>query len=101
MASRLTLHEELCTILGSRNVYFQPPQGFKMHYPCIKYERASIRNFTADNDVNHQAHNYTVIVIDQNPDSIIVDKISKLPRVRHQTHYSSEGLNHDVFNIYY
>ena len=34
---RLELHEILCTILGSRNVYFQPPESIKMNYPAIVY----------------------------------------------------------------
>ena len=32
MDRRLKLHEELCDILGSRNVYFQPPETVKMKY---------------------------------------------------------------------
>ena len=39
MRSRLDLHEKLVEILGSRNVYFQPPATVKMQYPCIIYKR--------------------------------------------------------------
>ena len=51
MASRLELHEALCKVLGSRNVYFQPPEDIKMNYPAIEYSRASIDNTFANNDV--------------------------------------------------
>ena len=39
MKTRYELHEFLCEILGSRNVYFQPPESVKMKYPAIVYER--------------------------------------------------------------
>ena len=35
---RLILHDELITLLGSSNVYFQPPTSIKMNYPCIIYK---------------------------------------------------------------
>jgi hypothetical protein len=37
MASRLELHEELCAVLGSRNVYFMTPESVKMNYDAIRY----------------------------------------------------------------
>lgn len=100
MANRLILHEELCTILGSRNVYFQPPEGIRMQYPAIRYERGDIRNICAENQVYGQNDVYTLTVIDRNPDSTIVRAISHLPRARFDRHYVSAGLNHDVFTIY-
>lgn len=42
MANRLNLHEEFATLLGSNNVYFQPPESVKLNYPCIKYSRVGI-----------------------------------------------------------
>ena len=39
MDRRLQLHEELCSVLGSRNVYFQPPETIKLTYPCIIYSK--------------------------------------------------------------
>ena len=43
MKTRYELHEFLCEILGSRNVYFQPPESVKMKYPAIVYERTEIK----------------------------------------------------------
>lgn len=101
MASRLELHEELVKILGSRNVYYQPPESLKLRYPAIVYSRSDIRNVFADNDVYSQSHHYEVVVIDSNPDSEIVEKMSKFKTSRFQRHYTFENLNHDVFNVYY
>ena len=101
MASRLELHEELVNILGSRNVYFQPPESLKMQYPAIVYSRSDIANTHADSDVYNQRTVYRVIVIDKNPDSQIVYKLSKFKYTKHNNFYTSNGLNHDVFTIYY
>lgn len=101
MASRIQLQAELEGILGSRNVYYQPPASVKMSYPAIVYSRNDIRNDFANNDVYAQNRSYEVIIIDKNPDSEIVDKISQLPMCRFDRHYTSDNLNHDVFTIFY
>lgn len=101
MHDRLDLHEELCKILGSRNVYFQPPVSVSMKYPAIVYERDNIRNSHADDGVYKQSLVYSVTVIDFDPDSEIVDKISKLPKCSFSRHFTSDNLNHYVFTLYY
>ena len=101
MHSRLTLHEELVEILGTRYVYFQPPESIKMNYPCIVYERYDISNTYADDDIYIQPRQYRVTVIDKNPDSQIVDKMAKFKTARFIRHYVADNLNHDTFNIYY
>lgn len=101
MDSRLELHEILCDILGSRHVYFQPPSSVKMVYPAIVYSRNSISNDFANNLVYKQSLGYTVTVIDEDPDSDVVEKISRLPMCRFDRHFTSDNLNHDVFTIYY
>lgn len=101
MDSRLELHEILCDVLGSRHVYFQPPSSVKMVYPAIVYSRNSIGNDFANDLVYKQSLGYTVTVIDEDPDSNVVEKISRLPMCRFDRHFTSDNLNHDVFTIYY
>lgn len=101
MASRLKLQSELETILGSRNVYFQPPESIRMIYPAIVYSRIRIDNRHANDFVYKQDDAYEVIVIDRNPDSEIVRKISRLPKCRFDRHYKADNLNHDAFTLYY
>lgn len=101
MASRLNLQTELETILGSRNVYYQPPESVKMKYPAIVYSRKNIDNIFADDTVYTQNHSYELTVIDPNPDSEIVMKVSKLPACTFDRHYTTDNLNHDVFRLYY
>ena len=100
MANRLNLQTLLEEIMGNRNVYFQPPESLKLNYPAIVYERNNINNTFADNIVYKQDWQYAITVIDSNPDSEIVKKVSMLPGVRFSRHFKSDNLNHDVFLIY-
>lgn len=101
MDRRLELHKILCDVLGSREVYYQSPESTRMSYPAIVYSRSDIVNEFADNNVYTQSHEYEVIVMDYNPDSKIVDAVSKLPTARFNRHYAYDNLNHDVFTLIY
>lgn len=98
--SRERIHTVLEEVLGSNNVYFQPPESIKMIYPAIVYSRNDIENTHADNLVYKQDFSYEVTVIDKKPDSEIVKKVSQLPRCRFNRHYTADNLNHDVFILY-
>lgn len=101
MDRRLELHEILCNLLGTRNVYFQPPESVKMKYPAIVYTRYDIVNTPANNSVYKQDKKYQLTVIDPDPDSEIVNKVSLLPMCIFDRHFKSDNLNHDVFTICY
>lgn len=101
MGKRLDLDAIFEELLGSNNVYFQPPASVKMQYPAIVYRRYNINNEHADDAVYMQSLEYEVIVIDRDPDSEIVMKVSRLPRCRHERHYTADGLNHDAFKLIY
>lgn len=98
---RLKLQQLLEDTLGSRNVYFQPPENFKMKYPAIRYQRGSIDNVFADDAIYNQKLSFELTVIDYDPDSAIVERVSKLPNCKFGTHYTADGLNHDTFTINY
>ena len=101
MASRIELHNILCHLLGSNNVYFQPPNNIEMNYPAIVYSLGDINNKFADNSVHIQTIAYEVTVIDEDPDSEIVKKVSLLPSCKFNRHYTADNLNHYVFKLYY
>lgn len=101
MSTRLELHELLCEILGSEHVYFQPPESIRMQYPAIVYSRDDIENRPANNKPYIQSTAYNVIVIDADPDSEIVDRVSKLPMCTFDRHYAADNLNHDSFTLYF
>lgn len=99
--SRLELHEILVEILGNRNVYFQPPESFKLQYPCIVYERNDYEIDFADNTQYTTLKQYSVTFIGRDPDSIIPDKLISLPYCRYNRQYVTDNLIHDVFILYF
>lgn len=101
MYDRRDLHEDLVNILGSRNVYFQPPGKTILSYPCIVYERHDIDNVHANDGVYLENVKYRVTVIDANPDSAIVARMNKFRYAKFVRHYAVEQLNHDIFDIYF
>ena len=101
MPSRLELQTLLEELLGSRNVYFQPPESVKMNYPAIVYGLDNIENSFADDGVYLSKKRYLVTVIDDDPDSPIVDKVAALPTCRFNRRFQSDNLNHDVFILYF
>lgn len=101
MTNRLDLQALLEDLLGRRNVYFQPPESVKMNYPAIVYALEDIESTFADDGVYLFHKQYTVTVIDKNPDSEFVDKVAGLPTCRFSRHYKSDNLNHYVFSIYF
>lgn len=101
MRDRLSLHELLCSELGSRNVYFQPPSNVHMRYPAIIYRLSDIRNRHADNDVYASSKQYEITVVDKDPDSSTPDKINQLSTARFVRAFVSDNLNHWIFEIFY
>lgn len=100
-AQRLDLQTVLERLLGSKNVYFQPPENLKMQYDCIRYERSRILPKFANNKPYILQNCYQVTAIYRNPDSDLPEKIAMLPMCSHERHYTADNLNHDVFVLYY
>jgi hypothetical protein len=101
MGSRLDLHDELLAVIGNNNVYFQPPPKILMKYPAIRYKLSDIDNKFADDGVYLSTKKYEVIVIDEDPDSEIPDKINQAFRARFDRMYVADNLNHWSFTISY
>ena len=101
MASRLDLQALLVALLGSNNVYFQPPPTLTMVYPCIVYKRDDARTDFADDKPYSHRKRYLVTCIDQNPDSDIPSKIAALPTCIFDRFYTADNLNHDVYKLFF
>lgn len=94
------LRKVMKDVSGVENVYFQPPENLLLKYPAIVYSRSDIRNRPADDMVYSQFTFYDLIVIDKNPDSLLVYAVASLPRCKFGRHYKSDNLNHDTFTIF-
>jgi hypothetical protein len=101
MGRRLDFHEILVELLGTRAVYFQPPEEKKMEYPCIVYQRDLATTQFADNSPYRTTKRYQVTYIDEDPDSLVPDKLAKLPLSTFARFFVADNLNHDVYNVYF
>lgn len=109
MASRLDLDAKLRQILGSDNVYFQPPESLKLKFPCIVYKRTNGDTKYADDSPYSFTIAYQLTYISKDPDpdldengKTIIDKIAMhFPMSRYTTHFAKDNMNHDTFIVYY
>lgn len=101
MRTQASLNEILCEVLGSRNVYFQPPSNLKMRYPAIRYKRTGFDTLNADNKAYRRMGVYELIVISTDPDNPVVPKLLDLPYCSYVRPYQADGLYHDVLTIKY
>ena len=101
MATRVELHQELLTLLGLKNVYYQAPESVKMEYPAIRYSKSDVDTKFANDKPYMHKNKYEIIVIDRKPDNAVIDKLLKLPMCTYDRHYTSDNLHHDVMTLYY
>ena len=99
--SRLNIQDLLVDLLGSNNVYFQPPTNLKLRYPCIVYNRDDMDIKFADNSPYSNKTRYQLTVIDADPDSDIHKKVAALPLCSYSRFYTADNLNHDVYSLYF
>lgn len=98
---RIQLQEILEKILGSSNVYFEPPESIKMKYPCIVYGLDDIDSIKADNISYANTRLYQITCIGKDPDTDIPDKILELEMSSYERRFKSDNLIHDVIRLYY
>lgn len=101
MASRLKLQETLEELLGSKNVYYQPPETVKMVYPAIKYSLNDVDKKYANDKGYATTKRYEIIVIDKKPDNPVIAKLLALPMCSYSRPYKADNLNHDVLTLYF
>lgn len=102
MVSRLKLHEELCTLLGTRNVYYNPPASVAMRYPAIRYSLSDVDHKRANDAIYKNTNRYEIVVIDKNPDSDIYEKIlTHFSMCSFDRPYIADNLNHFILTLYY
>lgn len=99
---RIELDNILREVLGSNNVYFQPPENTRISYPCVIYNRDYSDTARADNLAYLFRYRYQLMYIDQDPDSDFVERlIQQLPMCSFERHFTADNLNHEVLNVYY
>ena len=101
MGQRLELQTLLEDLIGSVNVYFQPPANVQLAYPAIVYQRDDLDLKHANNNPYSTKQRYQVTVIDRDPDSDTPAKLAALPLCVFSRFFVADNLNHDVFTLYF
>lgn len=102
MNNRLKLHEKLRKLIGSSNVYFQPPASVQLSYPCVIYRIGEGDARHADGMVYSYTNSYEILFIFKKPSvSIIEEALAELPMCKMTSAYVKDNLNHYAFRVYY
>ena len=105
MLTRIELQEKLKDILGSDQVYYEPPETVKMHYPAIVYSLSRMHNRGANNHTVYQRYDsYTVMYItksvEQTRNGSVPEQLLALDGAVFDRTYVMDNLHHYVFTIY-
>lgn len=101
-AQRKSLHDILSSIPGVKKVYFQPPMESMLKYPCILYEPNGFSTLSSDNNRYLSFPEYTLTLIDYDPESIIQKYIMDLNgdcHISFDRFFVSDNLNHWVYSL--
>lgn len=96
---RTELHTKLLAI--TPNVYFQPPEGLAIEYPCIIYKRDAADTKFANNDPYSRMQRYQITVIDSDPDSPLPAQVAQFRLCEYLRFFTTQYLNHDIFIHYH
>lgn len=113
MRSRLDLHEKLKDFIGNDNVYFEPPEGYKMSFPCIKYNLSGADVLRANDSIHRFMKRYSVTIITRDvdegeewrpsarEDGIIEGFLKTFEHSSFDRPFKSDNLMHFVFTLYF
>ena len=102
MGNREDLQLILEQKLGSRNVYFQPPESLKIDYPAIIYSHKKYDKVYANNRKYLQKNKYSVTLIYNDPElEDVISNLLEMEYCSHDAHSVSNNLNHDMFTLYF
>ena len=111
MGLRQNLHQKLIQIIREfdpdlvagkdKHVYFQPPTGYKLSYPCIIYRLNRMPPRFANNKPYQIDRSYHVTLIDTDPDGILKEKLAEMPMCTLTASFTSDNLYHYNYDLYY
>jgi hypothetical protein len=101
MGTRLEFQAVLEGLQNGLSVYFQPPDNIDMSFPAIIYNRDITSDKHADNILYGTTQRYSVMIIDRDPDSPIPGLVGALPYAKSIRHFTTAGLYHDIYYVYF
>lgn len=86
---------------SEKHVYYEPPNGTQIQYPCIIYKLNRV-NTQYSNDLPYAFQNqYSVTIITEDPDTTIKDYVARMKTAAYDRSYTEDNMHHYVYTIYY
>lgn len=88
----------------TKHVYYNPPTGFQLEYPCYIYDDARPSVYHADNRKYFNKPAWSVTVISRDPEcSDLAPPLEDLPYCSFNpgSSFTTEGLSHRGYTLYY
>lgn len=95
--TRLDVHDVIEHIVGNDHVYYQPPESFRMQYPCAVYNIQRVRPTYANDGSYIQHDEYLVTYICYDPDDPVINDFRNARGFVFDRHFTSDNLHHTVF----
>lgn len=100
MKTRAEIQELLEDVLGSNNVYFQPPTNTSIKYPCIVYEFKRFNIQPADNKPYVVSGRWEIHHMYKNPKHDLKEKfVFGVPFCRFDRRIVTDGVYNDYYVI--
>lgn len=96
---RTELSERLHAICDE--VYFQPPTGTKLTYPCIVYSLDNLDINYADDRLYTHYNQYSITYITQDPDDSNVWRFLDIPYCSFNRRDVTDNLYHNYYRVFY
>lgn len=89
------------SILGSRNVYFQPPASVQIKFPAFIYFTGRVNDRFADDSRYLKRRPYEVQYVSKTFDEKFVNDMLELPYCELNTTFKKDNVYHYNFTIYF
>lgn len=99
--NRVKLHHMLEDILGSKNVYYDPPESFKLKYPCIVYYLEGFYDLPADNLTYRRMRRYNMTYITTDSEDPVAEKLADIRYCTLSRPFAVSDLFHFAYVLYY
>lgn len=102
MLKRVDIQEKFKFLLGSNNVYYQPPANLKMKYPAIVYslDGLDVKRFDNTRLINKNCFSVTHIYRNES-ENLVETMLKSFEYISFDNRSIVDGIYNDHFTIYW
>lgn len=102
MLKRVDIQEKFKFLLGSNNVYYQPPANLKMKYPAIVYslDGLDVKRFDNTRLINKNCFSVTHIYRNES-ENLVETMLKNFEYISFDNRSIADGIYNDHYTIYW